>query len=526
MISAFSYEDSRFTGYGGRFEQDCYDAWRHTYAWSDVSSQMLSGEIGPADYTPSFLEQVVIMEAILPELATATYVEAIYSRHDYWKLLDYSVFRPTNPVDFYGLYHSSLQGKPAFDVYKMWASALDPNDRLLYRRVPGVEDFRLVDWNLESSTHVADMNWESSYRICEFEQPLELATYWRDYERPIASSVGWGMPGSDVASVAMQPHEGGLAFQWELRDSGARWSPYDYTIQLNSDDEREIRLYLIISPLDGWVRASMITPAGHRNVDIAIGSLLIDDDTLAFSLPNQTLPLSVELEELLDWSINVMLNYRDDEFSEAYNLARVDAYLVGTGEDPLDQLSEILPTTWGDAPILVQLASDYQPQEFWLNGPVPIEESEHWDLPGHSVAAVRMQLDCEVLGVLWELHEAEIPETPFVYSLFFYPPESNRTTLFLDARPRDGSVQLKMRIADEWYSLPTRGIGHEFGDNSLEILVPDMDLPNGETINDLGDWTIEAFVVFPDSSGGEYYSLIKGTRFNEVGGQVPNCLDD
>lgn len=131
---AYSYKGASTQGWTPDLEQTIYDSWRESYSLPGRREDIFAGWSLPDRYKPSFREQVLMIEALLPVLASKDYVEAIFSQYEYWKLLDFRDFTPQNIIDYTQILWGSLQGKPAFEVYKLWASILDPTEANLYRR--------------------------------------------------------------------------------------------------------------------------------------------------------------------------------------------------------------------------------------------------------------------------------------------------------------------------------------------------------------------------------------------------------
>jgi len=190
---------------------------------------------------------------------------------------------------------------------------------------------------------------------------------------------------------------------------------------------------------------------------------------------------------------------------------------VGAG-----RLAKLLPRDWDSAPFAVLLPEDYRPSEYWHNSNVPISESTHWGDPGTAVKSIQLWLNCDVLGIRWKANSDSFLNSVFQYKLFFYSPHSD-ATFFVIARPRDGFVELTMRLGGIWSTLPPDLVEYVFDDDELQIYLPDLKLPSGDSINDLQDWTIEAYVVFPAPGGGESYPLVKGIRYVDLAGWSPKC---
>jgi hypothetical protein len=129
-----SYEGSTTRIWEGPAEQANYEAWRYRFTVAGHTDEMFDGATNP-NYVPSFREQVRFIEALLPVVADSSDVAAVIARGESWRLVSYDDFAPQSPWDYFTLPTGSLQGKPGFEVYRLWASMLDPNERLLYRCV-------------------------------------------------------------------------------------------------------------------------------------------------------------------------------------------------------------------------------------------------------------------------------------------------------------------------------------------------------------------------------------------------------
>jgi len=129
-----SHVNAAKTGWTPQLEHTSYKAWRETFSVPGHGTLILKGATFPAEYKPSFKEQVKLIEALMPALGSKDYVAAIFAHYEYWKLLNFKDFTPNNILDHAQIVLGTLQGKPGFEIYKLWASIFNPSDGLQYRK--------------------------------------------------------------------------------------------------------------------------------------------------------------------------------------------------------------------------------------------------------------------------------------------------------------------------------------------------------------------------------------------------------
>ena len=227
---AYTYDGSSVTAWTPTTEADVYSTWEPIMlwesedVWSERAREIFAKGANP-EYLIDFAEQVRAVEAWMPLLACEDKIEAIYSQYEYWKLMDYSDFFPRNSIDYGSLFWGSLQGKPAYYAYKLWASMLSSNPALQYRRAspipeisrdgePSVED---IDWSMLPDSMTFDASSPPSFGSSN-KADARLGATWQ----------------TDSVSVVLLPE--GLALEIRFADgAGASRDPYvQYVIALGS----------------------------------------------------------------------------------------------------------------------------------------------------------------------------------------------------------------------------------------------------------------------------------------------------
>jgi len=115
-------------------EDSAYASWRPKFASGGYGNDILNGDV-MAPFQPSFRDQVLLLETFIPVLAAMSSVDSIWLWGEYWKLMDFEDFAPQDALEIHQANNTTLQGKPGFQVARLWASIIEPNTRNLYRKL-------------------------------------------------------------------------------------------------------------------------------------------------------------------------------------------------------------------------------------------------------------------------------------------------------------------------------------------------------------------------------------------------------
>jgi len=242
----WSYRGGATDGWDAAFEQTGYDSWDPKYRTGVYSDLLLSGATNP-EFPPDFREQVKMIEALMPVLAGAEHVEGIFAEYEYWQLLDFTAFAPDDIIDYFNLFTGSLQGKPAFEAFKLWASVLSPNQRLLYRH-----SIPFGSAGSASVTPREDWSDVLGAPTLSYAGPADVSLSIGNEPADMALASFWELSGCDVETVKTGIVEDQLLVDLKLRE-GDEIGAYTYVLRYVVDEARDTRLNVHLCPTNGWV---------------------------------------------------------------------------------------------------------------------------------------------------------------------------------------------------------------------------------------------------------------------------------
>ena len=309
---AYSFENGSRTGWVPEMEEDTYATWEPKFAWEDHSEAILSGKTNP-EYVPDFRDQVTMIEALMPELAKRRYIEAIFSEFEYWKLLDFDHFMPANIVDYFNVFTGSLQGKPAFEAYRLWASMLSPTKRLLYRRVIPPDLHAVAKYGDQQLAKRLQCSWDNAPLVASLSLPID-------------KSFRWSLPGHQVKSVRIQLTESVLAVQWEGYGNDLR-SAFYYTLRFYPPGRSDITFFITARPRDAFIQLNMAMPGKWLILPVDRVGFEIDDNHITIYLPgDMTLPTGDTVADLGSWTIAGFLEFPAPGHHALYRLFGGSSY--------------------------------------------------------------------------------------------------------------------------------------------------------------------------------------------------------
>jgi len=142
-------------------------------------------------------------------------------------------------------------------------------------------------------------------------------------------------------------------------------------------------------------------------------------------------------------------------------------------------------------------------------------------LPGHDIGSIGVDLNDDVLGILWNSNASDFLTSAYRHTIIFFEPASNAAAFVVSAVPHSNAVELQFRVGDTWFG--TKDLSHSLVQYSIrsdriEIYLPRaFPLPSIGTVGDLSSWIIEAYLVLPESQGDFYIQLVESARFDQNG---------
>jgi hypothetical protein len=304
------------------FENYVYGTWRKEFALGGHSEEILSGQATP-QLVPDFREQVRMVEAIMPALASNPHIFFIVPQFEYWKLLDFDDFAPRNVIDYFNVVTGSMQGKPAFQAFRLWASMLDPNERLAYRHVVPVELSSLLTSGRDVPP--TEIDWSSIPFILEYANDFEPATFWRSGSSyPISESQHWdSLPGHQIRLIGLQLDCDGLQIHWESYDEGLRGG-FEYWARFGHPLSSHSTMFVIVNPLDGVVGFVHSSQAGWNRLPASGVSYTVSDNRISVRIPADAFPEGFSVDDVAMSTVGLDVVYRNPPSDEFY------CYLSGT----------------------------------------------------------------------------------------------------------------------------------------------------------------------------------------------------
>ena len=288
------------------FENYVYGTWRREFALGGHSEEILSGQATP-QLVPDFREQVRMVEAIMPALASNPHVFFIVPQFEYWKLLSFNDFAPSNVIDYFNVVTGSLQGKPAFQAFRLWASMFSQSDRLLYRHeIPVCGQETVVASDSCPETHGDWAEFPFVYQVADGWAP---GVYWYDgRNRPLAESEHWELPGHEISAIGLEFHDQGLDVHWLGRHADLR-SNFNYQLWFRHPD-KDITLFVEIDAKDAIVYLTSRIDDEWQQLDPDGVCYIVENSELSTYLPNFTLPSGDPLQDLRAWRIEAFIIYQ------------------------------------------------------------------------------------------------------------------------------------------------------------------------------------------------------------------------
>lgn len=322
---ANSIEGASATGWLGSLESDTYETWKPEFSIAGSSDAILTGRTNPL-YPPDFREQTRMVEALMSAFAPASFIEGVFARYEFWKLLDFGSFIPSGILDYFNVFTGSLQGKPAFEAYRFWASMLAPNQRLLYRRLSSTSlDAPSTD-NDQGLAALMQVSWQDAKVVGELSRDYRPGEFWsQGGSHPIEQSSHWELPGHAVRSVRMIATEQLLAIGWEGWEADLGGA-FRYQVRLYDPLSRST-LFIAACPLEGVLELAMSFDGVWRVLPSDLADFEYGPDFLAIYLPaDLLLPSGARLSEAVRWSIECELVFFASEQRESYPLFEARSY--------------------------------------------------------------------------------------------------------------------------------------------------------------------------------------------------------
>jgi len=358
---AYSYDDGSTRGWIPENEQDSYDSWNDKYRWGGYSQQILGGKTNPK-YPPNFREQVKMIEAMMPMLGERDYIKEIVSEYKHWKVLSFHTFNPDNVIDYFQVFTGDLQGKPGFQAYKLWASMLDPNDRLAYRHVlePRPES-KIVIGDKQFITD-SGIDWSDVPYVAAAAEGYAPLTYWgNDGQEDISASQHWDLPGHDLEGIRSTFKSGNLAVRWETYKPDIK-AGFTFELRFNSPGNPDATVYIDVNPRDKRAEVQLQTGGKNYYLESSIAAFVIEPSQTALYLKDIKLPETLgSLHDLQNWRLSSFVIFPGDSGNEYYNIPIV--YDKCTQEPKVSAAEETMPAQ------ATQGTSSSSEQEFTLPDP-------------------------------------------------------------------------------------------------------------------------------------------------------------
>jgi len=471
---AYSYDKGSTTGWILDNEQDTYNSWDDKYRWGQYSQDMLEGKTNPK-YPPNFREQVKMIEAMMPMLGEKEYIEGIVSEYENWKLESFTSFSPDNVIDYFQLFTGNLQGKPGFQAYKLWASMLDPNDRLEYRHViPPRKETKIV---IGDSQFIADSNidWATLPYVATVPEGYAPATYWGENgQEDISTSHHWNLPGHDLKGIKYNFDDKGMAIRWETYKPDIA-AGFTFELRFHSSADPDASMYIDMNPRDKRADVQLQTGGDNYYLESSIAAFEMEPSQTSLYLEDIELPEQTGwLHDLQRWQVSAFILFPSDSGSEYYELPADGATLssqveISAGETiTLNNLS-FDASIWTDVPVVFEYPS--APDiGFNCDGDQDLTHAQFWGRSGSKVASVKTALTNDALVVRVDLHDGDrVGNYSYIVSYNF--PSAGRMLIFLDPQNSVADIALDANSSWTWIGKSSGGC-FGFDDRSVYAVVP------------------------------------------------------
>jgi len=464
---AYSYRNGSTTGLIPENEQDTYDSWNDEYRWGGYGPDILEGKTNPK-YPPDFREQVKMIEAMMPMLAEKDYIQGIVSEFEYWKLLSFTDFTPDNVIDYYQVFTGDLQGKPGFQAYKLWASMLDPNDNLAYRRV--------ISPHQESKIVIGDakffrdskIDWSSVPYVAVAPEGYTPATYWgSNGEEDISKSQHWYFPGHDLKGIKCNFDDSGLAIRWETYKPDIK-SGFTFELRFDSSDDSDDAVFIDVSPRDKRAQVQLQTDGTNYYLESSIAAFVIEPSQTILYLKNIDLPNQLgKLQDLHNWRMSAFVLLTSDSGNEYYEFPTNGA--SSSNSVTLDTSLVFDTSVWPDVPPVFNYPSTPD-IGFYCDGDHDLAHAQFWGEPGCKIASVKTALANDALIVRVDLHDDDA-FGDYRYIISYNFPDDGRMLVFIDPKKLVGDVAMDADNSWTWI-WETSGEYFGFKDRSVYVVVP------------------------------------------------------
>ncbi|MFC2083103.1 hypothetical protein ACFLSG_03595 [Candidatus Bipolaricaulota bacterium] len=325
-------------------EGDAYAAWRPEFASGGYGDEILNGD-AMAPFQPSFRDQTLLLETFLPVLASMPSVGSIYLWGEYWKLLDFDDFTPATVLEIHVANGVSIQGKPGFQVARLWASILAPNERLLYRRVlplPVSHDDVPTPDSDEIHSMVPEIapNWEDiDYTYSYSNATIVPAEYTvGNVERESPDLENWGLEGSDVKGLKVSCLDEGLFVHWEMHSASID-GEYSYSLHLWQNPK--VLLLVTANQDEASAYASLMQDGIWESISASI--IELNEDSMTIWIPDPEV-LCLNSSSLYQWDIIPLLEYDGAKGHEVFELP-LERQSGTASSQPLSEVAEGQKTT-------------------------------------------------------------------------------------------------------------------------------------------------------------------------------------
>jgi hypothetical protein len=483
-VAAASFKGAARVYAAAGHEQSAYKSWRPEFALGGYGDEILNGS-AMAPFEPSFRDQSLLLEALLPVLAAMQSVDAVYFWGEYWKLLSFEDFAPQNELELHAANNVSLQGKPAFQVAKLWASILAPNDRNLYRHVqapkannsaPGCPGPRLGG----SAGDTPYVTLEVREVLAEDCSENELIV---SYTPKVADDFGGLFKGVSLVGFPEEGREESTALSFRYKTDNPAllmyltlWDgdgeAFTYDVPDNQSILGDGEWHELVAPLDLFIFGGFDSPeTGNKVLDLA---------TLK--------KLAINLVDMNGVGRTTTLHLKNIQ------LIRAAATEV-TSEAP----------DWEAVAYARSYPRPVSPIKLYLESvQVPVSSGQHWGLPGSDVKGIKLFADQAGFWIRWETYDPDI-SGKYRYANHLRPPTRDGTLMTVVVSPATGEAHLTLDCGQGSLDLDSSIRLVVLTDDSLTILIHGSALPCGGSVQDLMGWDLVAALLY--GSSWEWYEL-------------------
>jgi hypothetical protein len=451
---AFSYEGAAQRGWTPDHEQTSYDSWREYFMAPGHAQEILDGATNP-QYRPSFRDQVLLLEALMPELADSSAVPAIFSEYEFWRLLNFYEFTPATILDYLNLVTGSLQGKPGFEVFKLWASILEPNERNLYRRV------RALPKPAAPGSAMGEVLGTSTIG------DLPLLLEWADragvsystYDKTTTASAPassmdarFGDEGWRISSLQGGLLEKGVVFSVEFApdDHPSTDAAVEYAIRIGT-------LVRVFFRSGGATSCSVSPPSAKSLTYLSRDFYTMDSSSITIAIPESCLAaIGLTPESISGQPVQLQVIYRGET---------VHSFITCPGTTPLEVVgmrrqpgstTDIGEIDWEAIPVSVSY-SDSVDVVFSCDGKdQDVVDARFWNRDGCRVAAFSVGVSDAGLAARVTLQESDrVGQYGYIVGFVVGP-----SSLYMMLYPHLAEARLAADMNGQWLELGTITLGH------------------------------------------------------------------